>query len=145
MYRSHRPNYQTSWTPSLMKGLPPQKRKRTERTDMVNDKTLRTSIIMKNLDMLYEGLERSQRTSVALLGLIETQHSTLVFESFIKRQLKTLPVAQTRRLFEEGFRSIENQVHTLVADLAEDIWTQQRRVDSMKRFIRRNATERACP
>ena len=73
--------------------------------------------------------------SVAILGLIETQHNTLVFESFIKRQPKTLPVAQTRRLFEQRFGDIENQVRTLVADLAEDIWTQQRRVDGMKRFI----------
>jgi hypothetical protein len=110
---------------------------------MVNDNTMRTSIIIKSLDMLYQGLQRSQRTSVAILRLIEAQLDTLVFESFIKRQLKTLPVAQTRRLFDDGFRNIENQVRTLVADLAEDIWTEQRRVDGMKRFVQQHRAEGA--
>ena len=82
--------------------------------------------------MLYQGLQRSQRTSVATLELIETQHRTLVFESFITRELETLPVAQTRRLFEEGFRDLENQVRTLVADLEENMWVQQRRVLGIK-------------
>jgi hypothetical protein len=81
---------------------------------------MQTSIIIKNLDMLHEGLERSQRISVAILGLMETEHKTLVFESFIGRQRKILLVAQTRRLFEQRFRDIQNQVRTLVADLAED-------------------------
>ena len=103
---------------------------------------MRTSTIIKNLDMLYQGLQRSQRTSVAILGLIETQHNTLVFESFIKRQLKTLPVAQTRRLSEEGFRNIENQVRTLVADLEEGIGAEQLRVLGMKQFIQQHGARK---
>ena len=81
---------------------------------------MQTSIIIKNLDMLHEGLEKSQRISVAILGLIETKHKTLVFESFIEIQRKILLVARTHRLFEKRFRDIQNQVRTLVADLAED-------------------------
>jgi hypothetical protein len=96
---------------------------------------LRTLIIIKNLDMLYDGLLRCQCIPVAILGLIETEHDTLVFESFIKSQPKTLPVAQTRTIYERKFRDIESQVRTLVADIEEDIWIQQRRVDAMKRFI----------
>jgi hypothetical protein len=53
----------------------------------------------------------------------------------------TLPVAQTRRLFEERFRDIENQIRTLVADLAEDIWTDGRGVDGMKQFIHQHGAE----
>jgi hypothetical protein len=82
------------------KGPPPQKRMK-RRSNMVNDKTLRTSMV-KSLDMLYQGLQSSQRTTEALLGFIETQHRTRIFESLIKRELETLPFAQTRRLFEQG-------------------------------------------
>ena len=102
--------------------------------DMVNDKTLRTSMV-KSLDMLYQGLQASQRTIEAMLGLIETQYRTLIFESLIKRELETLPVAQTRKLFEQGFRGIEKQVRTLVTDLVGDMWTQQRRVIGLKQGI----------
>lgn len=85
--------------------------------------------------MLYQGLQSSQRTTEAMLGLIETQHRTLIFESLIKRQLETLPVAQTRRIFEQGFRDIESQVRTLVAESAEGIWAQQCRVIGLKQGI----------
>ena len=88
--------------------------------DMVNDKTLRTSMV-KSLDMLYQGLQTSQRTIEAILGLIETQYRTLIFESLIKRELETLPVAQTRKLFEQGFRGIEKRVRTLVTSLVGDM------------------------
>ena len=91
--------------------------------------------MVKSLDMLYQGLQSSQRTIEAILGLIETQHRTLVFESLIKRQLKTLPVAQTRRLFEQGFRDIEKQVRTLVIGLVADMWAQQCRVIGLKQGI----------
>jgi hypothetical protein len=70
-----------------------------------------------------------------MLGLIETQHRTLIFESLIKRELETLPVAQTRRHFEQGFRDIEKQVRTLVTDLVGDIWAQQRRAIGLKQGI----------
>jgi hypothetical protein len=79
---------------------------------------------------IYQGLQSSQRTTEAILGLIETQHRTLIFESLIERELETLPVAQTRRLFEQGFRDIEKQVRTLVTDLVGGMWAQQRRVIS---------------
>lgn len=36
---------------------------------MVNDKTLRASLV-KSLDMLYQGLQSSQRTTEAILGRI---------------------------------------------------------------------------
>ena len=55
-----------------------------------------------------------------------------------------LPVAQTRRLFEQGFWDIENKVRTLVSDLEEDIWTQQRRVDGMKRIIQQHRAGKEC-
>ncbi len=77
---------------------------------MVNDKTLRTSMV-KSLDMLYQGLQGSQRTAEAILGQIETQHRSLIFKILIKGELETLPVAQ-RRLFEQGFRDIDACTHT---------------------------------
>lgn len=70
-----------------------------------------------------------------MLGLIETQHRTLIFESLIKRELETLPVAQTRRFFEQGFWDIEKQVRTLVTGLVGDMWAQQRRVIGLKQGI----------
>lgn len=73
--------------------------------------------------MFYQGLQSSQRTAEAMLGLIEAQHRTLISESLIKRELETLPVAQTRKLFEQDFRDIENQVRTPVAELVEGTWT----------------------
>ena len=120
--------------------LPPQKRRRTERTD----KTLRTSIIMKNLGIIYQGLQRSQRTTVATLGLIETQHRSLVFESFIMKEPETLPVAPTRRLFEQAFQDLENQVRTLVADIEENMGVQQRRVLGIKRYIQQHGAGEEC-
>jgi hypothetical protein len=60
---------------------------------MLNDKTLRMSMV-KSLDTLYQGLQSSQRTTEAMLRLIETQHRTLIFESLIEGELETLPVAQ---------------------------------------------------
>jgi hypothetical protein len=100
---------------------------------MVNDKTLRTSMI-KSLDMLGQGLRSSQRTTEAILRLIETRHRTLIFELFIK-QLETLPVAQTRMPFELGFRNIEMQVRTLVTGLVGNMWAQQLRVIGLKQSI----------
>ena len=85
--------------------------------------------------MLCQGLRSSQCTTEAILGLIETEHCTLIFELFIKEQLETLPVAQTRRLFELGFRDIEKQVRTLVTGLVGDMWAQQRRVIGLKQGI----------
>ena len=54
-----------------------KKRRRTESRDMVNDEALRMSMV-QSLDMLYQGLQSSQRTTEAMLALIETQHRTLV-------------------------------------------------------------------
>ena len=78
-----------------------------------------------------------------ILGLIETQHRTLIFELFIKEQLETLPVAQTRRLFELGFRDIEMQVRKLVTVLVGDMWAQQCRVIGMKQGIENYETVKA--
>jgi hypothetical protein len=111
-----------------------QKRKKPRRTlsrDLINDEALRTSMV-KNLDILYHGLQSVQRTTKAILGLIYTQYRTLIFESLIERILETLPVTQTRSLFEQGVRDIEEPVRTLVADLVEDMWAQQRCVISLK-------------
>ena len=82
--------------------------------------------MIKNLDMLHQGLQRSPRTSLAILELIVAEHGI---------QLKTLPDAQTRRIFEEWFRSIEDQVRTLVADLVDDIGIQQLRMYNMKQSL----------
>jgi hypothetical protein len=40
---------------------------------------------MKNLYMFYRGLQRSQYTSVAILGLTETRNE-IVFQSPVKRE-----------------------------------------------------------
>jgi hypothetical protein len=48
-----------------------------------------------------------------------TSHT--IFELLIKKEPEALPVAQTRNLFEQGFRDIEKQVRTLVIDLVEDM------------------------
>jgi hypothetical protein len=107
---------------------------------MVNDEALRISMVT-SLDMLYQGLQSSQCTTEAVLELIETQHRTLIFESLIKRELETLPVAQTRRLFEQGFRDIEKQVRTLVTDMVGGMWAQQCRVIDLKQGIQYGAVK----
>ena len=67
--------------------------------------------------------------------IISRSQTTLVFESLIKTELKTLPVAQTHRIFEQGFRDIEKQVRTLVTGLVGDMWAQQHRVIGLKQGI----------
>jgi hypothetical protein len=52
----------------------------------------------------------------------------------ITKSLKLLDF-QTRRLLEESFKDTENQVRTLVADLVEGMWAQQRRVIGIKQRI----------
>ena len=42
---------------------------------------------------------------------------------------------QTRRLLEESFKETEKQVRTLVADLVEGMWAQQRRVIGIRQHI----------
>jgi hypothetical protein len=65
--------------------------------------------MVKSLDILCQGLQSSQRTTEAIPMLIDTTPRAN-FELFIKEQLETLLVAQTRRRFEQGFRDIEQQV-----------------------------------
>jgi hypothetical protein len=86
---------------------------------MVNQKTLRISMV-KSLGMLWANRGR-------------TSHSE--FELLIKEELETLPVTQTRRLFELRFWDIESQVRKLAAELAERTWAQQRRVIGLKQGI----------
>jgi hypothetical protein len=62
---------------------------------------------------------------------------------FIKEQLETLPVAQTRRLFELGFRDIEVQVRTLVTGLVGNMWAQQLRVIGLKQGTEHYGTVKA--
>jgi hypothetical protein len=96
---------------------------------------LRLPIIKTNLDLIYESLLSCQRIPVAILGLIKTEHDKLVFESFVKSQPTTLAFAQMRTHYERKYQDIESQVRVLVADIEENIWTQQRRVDGIKQFI----------
>jgi hypothetical protein len=96
-----------------------------------------------SLDMLYQGPQSSQRTTKAMLGPVETQYRTLIFESLIKRELETLPVAQTRKLFEQGFRDTEKKVRTLATDLVGDIWAQQRRGIGLKQGIQHHGAVKA--
>jgi hypothetical protein len=57
-----------------------------------------------------------------IVGKIEARNSKIITES-----LELLDF-QIRRLLEESFKETENQVRILVADLAEGMWAQQRRV-----------------
>jgi hypothetical protein len=109
-----------------------EKKKRTERTDVVNN----TTRIGESLDLIYQGLQRRQRTTETILGIIKTQHRTLILELNTKSQDGTLSVDEIRRLFEQGFRDIEKNVRELVTTLVDDTWAQQCRVISVKEGIR---------
>lgn len=45
--------------------------------DLINDEAPRVSMV-KSLDVLYQCLQSSQRTTEAKLGLIETQHRSIL-------------------------------------------------------------------
>ena len=85
--------------------------------------------IGESLDILSRAQENHQYITTIIVGKIEAQNSKLIAES------SELLDFQTRRLLEESFTNTEKQVRTLVADLVEGMWAQQRRVIGIKQRI----------
>jgi len=85
--------------------------------------------IGESLDILSRAQENHQCITTTIVGKIEAQNSRLIAESSELLDFKT------RRLLEESFKDMENQVRTLVADLVEGMWTQQRHVIGIKQCI----------
>jgi hypothetical protein len=85
--------------------------------------------IGESLDILSRAQENHQRITTTIVGKIEAQNRKLIAES------SELLDFQTRLLLEKSFKDTENQVRTLVADLVEGMWAQQRRVIRIKQRI----------
>jgi hypothetical protein len=88
--------------------------------------------IGESLDILSLAQESHQGITTTIIGKIEAQNRKLV------AKVSELLDFQTRRLLEETFKDTENQVRTLVADLVEGMWAQQRRVIGIKQRIQQN-------
>lgn len=71
-----------------------------------------------------------------IVGKIEARNSKIITDSL------ELLDSQIRRLLEESFKEAENQVRILVADLAEGMWAQQRRVIGIQQRIRQYRGEK---
>jgi hypothetical protein len=116
---------------------------------------------VKSLDTLHQDQENHQRITTTIVGKIETENCRLISDSrnlldsqkyrLLEDTLKDGDnraralvadlaedlQAQQRRLF-EGFKDTEQIVRTLVVDLVEGMSAQQRRVIGMKRFIQQH-------
>jgi hypothetical protein len=101
-----------------------KKRRLTQSKDLSSE-SLWVSI-GESLDILSRAQENHQCITTTIVGKMEAQNRKLIAES-----LELLDF-QTRRLLEETFKDTENQVRTLVADLVEGMWAQQRRVIGIK-------------
>jgi hypothetical protein len=85
--------------------------------------------IGESLDILSRAQENHQCITTTIVGKIDAQNRKLIAE------VSELLDFQTRRLLEETFKDTENQVRTLVADLVEGMWAQQRHVIGIKQCI----------
>jgi hypothetical protein len=89
-------------------------------------------MVEENLDILSRYQETHQRITTAIVGKIEASNRKLTGE------VSELLDFQTRHRLEKSFRGSEGQVRTLVADLVQGMWTQQRYVIVLKDMMQQN-------
>jgi hypothetical protein len=111
-------------------GLQKRKKRRVIQSKDLGSESIWVSI-GESLDILSQAQENHQRIMTTIVGKIETQNSKLITE------LLELLNFQTRQLLGESFQDTENQVRTLVAELVDGMWAQQRRVIGIKQRIQR--------
>jgi hypothetical protein len=85
--------------------------------------------IGESLNILFHAQENHQYITTTIVGKIDAQNRKLI------TKVSELLDFQTRRLLKETFKDTENQVRTLVANLVEGIWAQQRHMIGIKQYI----------
>jgi Mg2+ and Co2+ transporter CorA len=101
----------------------------TERGELI---TIENSLWKSSISPMLRGLQKQQDKTMEIMRVILSQNRTVVFKSFIEKELD---VTVLRNEVENSLKGVEAEVRILVAELVEGIEAQKRCLNSLGQRI----------